>query len=109
SLFLGEKREVALRAAHISRKDHLSSQVDCVVLFRDAVLLKAIRVVANVNSPKLWVVPLPTFVSEQLIRFTRPPTAGWILGNACRFCGAPHIENRIDQSPCGFDGITSVE
>ena len=57
----------------------------------------------------LWVVPLSPVAFEKVVRFLRAPSSGRIFGNGRTFRGAPHIKDRINERPCCFHAVRSVE
>src|ERR1700739_1643377 len=52
--------------------------------------------------------PLSAIAFEQSIGFLWSPASGSVLGDGSGFGGAPDVENRIDQRPCGFDAVAAI-
>src|SRR5262249_20807083 len=57
----------------------------------------------------LGVVPLSAVAFEQDLRFPGAPASGFVLRDSGALCGAPNIEDGIDERPGGFDAIGAVE
>src|SRR5262249_16182067 len=98
AVFFGKKRKVAFCAADITREDQ-----------RD--LLKRLKRIKSTEIAEfaLWVVPLPAVAFEQDVGFFRAPTTGGVFGDGGTLCGAPDVEDRVDQRPSGFNAVGAIE
>src|SRR5215472_1428673 len=95
AVFFRKQRQVALGAAHIARKDHLSPRKPAIKSVEGNTLLR--------------VIPLPAVTFEQKIGLSRSPAPRGILWHSCSPSRAPNVQNGIDQCPSCFDAVAAIK
>src|ERR1700730_10043898 len=93
--FFRKERQIALRAAYVSRENHLFPLYSGIDFLSQLLQLR--------------VAPLPAVTFEQKIGFPRPPATGCILWHRGRLSCAPDVEDGVHDRPSRFNAVAAIE